>query len=52
MEQVKAQHAHGLTSYEDLSQAARAFCDAFYAYQVARWGKGKARRLDYRAVLR
>jgi capsule polysaccharide export protein KpsE/RkpR len=52
MKAAQRQHAAGSLSYEDLAAAARAFCEAFYAYQVAKFGRAKAKRLDYRAVLR
>lgn len=50
LEAAKRQYQAGALTYDDLAQVATAFCDAFYAYQVARYGK--ARRLDYRAVIR
>lgn len=52
MRAAQRQHAAGSLSYEDLTARARAFCEAFYAYQVAKFGKAKAKRLDYRAVIR
>jgi hypothetical protein len=50
MERAKAEHAHGLITYEELARVAQAFCAAFDTYHRARFGKPK--RLDYRAVLR
>ena len=52
LDQAKALYAHGHGSYDEMAAAAKAFCEAFYAYQVAKYGKAKAKRLDFRAVLR
>lgn len=50
MEAARRQHQAGALSYDDLAVVARAFCDAFCVYHLARFGKPK--RLDYRAVIR
>jgi hypothetical protein len=50
MEILRASHQVGQASYEDMAEAARAFCAAFDRYHRAKFGKGK--RLDYRYVLR
>lgn len=52
MQAARRQHQAGALSYEDLTAAAKAFCEAFYVYQVAKHGKAKARKPDYRYVLR
>jgi hypothetical protein len=50
MRRLQVRHAEGLCSYEEMVDAAKAFCGAFDAYHKAKYGKGK--KLDWRAVIR
>ncbi len=52
MEAAKRQHAVGALTYDQLAEVAKAFCAAFYDYQVEKVGKSNARKPDYRKVIR
>lgn len=52
MEATKRQYLAGSAPYATLAKEAQAFCDAFYAYQVARFGAAVARKMNYRSVIR
>ena len=50
MEAVRRRYHAKIASYDELAEAGKAFCAAFDAYHLARFGKRK--RLDFRAVIR
>ena len=50
MERAKRLYHAGHGSFDELEAAARAFCDAFAAWHLAKYGKRK--RPDWRAVIR
>lgn len=52
VERTKALKGIGEATYDELADAGKAFAAAWYAYQVAKVGKARAKRLDYRAVIR
>jgi hypothetical protein len=50
MERAKRLFHCGEGTYEEMETAAKAFCAAFSAYHLAKYGKPK--KLDWRAVVR